>query len=537
MRGRPVVAFLLFGVALAAVAQPRLVGEGPRAALEVAGRPFLILGGELSNSAASTVADIRALWPRLRRLNLNTVLAPVYWEVIEPEPGRYDWRAVDALIEGARQNGLRLILLWFGAYKNSMSSYAPEWVKLDPQRYPRARDAAGVPQEILTPFAPANREADRRAFVALLRHLAERDRRRQTVIMVQVENEVGMLPSARDHHPLAERAYRAPVPAALMARLRETPERLPEALVKAWRAQGSPEAGDWETVFGPGEATEEAFTAWSLARYVDALAAAGKAVHPLPMFVNAALNRPGRRPGSGYPSGGPLPHLYGLWRTAAPHIDLLSPDFYTPRFEHWCDAYSRPDNPLFIPEHHFDESVGAKALFAVGHYGALGFSPFSVDTVDGAPAAELAAAYALLAALEAPIHAARRAGRLRGVWFDEALRERRFVLGGYRFTARHDYTLGWSPGAAEPDWPDSGAIVMQLGPDDFLLAGQGVVFTVETLEDGRRAGILRAEAGRWVGGAWRAERRLNGDQTHQGRHLRLPYGEWGMQRARLYTYE
>ena len=186
-----------------------------------------ILGGELSNSAVTSVEDIDEVMPRMRALGLNTVLTPAYWEFIEPEEGRFDFTLVDRTIQRARENQLKLVFLWFGAWKNSMSCYAPLWFKQDTRRFPRATTRSGKPLEIASCFSDNVLQADLRAFSALMQHLAEVDRDSGTVVMMQIENEIGMLEDARDHSPLAERAYRQPVPADLLKLLKASANEAP----------------------------------------------------------------------------------------------------------------------------------------------------------------------------------------------------------------------------------------------------------------------------------------------------------------------
>ncbi|MGH8021261.1 MAG: glycosyl hydrolase 115 family protein, partial [Opitutaceae bacterium] len=303
--------FFLAALPLAHAATPHLQKRGSATQLIVDGQPFLVRGGELGNSSAEP-QYLQPYWEKLRALNVNTVLAPVYWDVIEPEEGEFDFSTVDGLIAGARSNDMRLVLLWFGSWKNSMSCYAPAWVKRDYERFPRARDSAGRPLEILTPFSNTNRDTDARAFAALMRHLRETDGAQHTVIMVQVENEIGMIPEARDRHPDADAAFAGSVPAEMMRYLQEHRDALAPELRERWIAHGAKMNGTWTEVFGESPATSELFMAWAFGRYVEAAAAAGRAEHALPLYVNAALIRPGYLPGQ-YPSAGPLPPIPKIW--------------------------------------------------------------------------------------------------------------------------------------------------------------------------------------------------------------------------------
>jgi beta-galactosidase GanA len=243
---------------------------------------------------------------------------------------------------------------------------------------------AGVSQEILTPFSENNLKADLNAYRHLLRRIREVDAATQTVILMQPENEIGMLPSARDHHPLANKKFKEAVPADLMTYMLKDKEQLNPEFLEIWKNNGFKTKGNWEDVFGKGLHTDEIFMAYYFARFTDQLSAAGKKEYALPTYVNAALNRPNVKPGD-YPSAGPLPHVLDVWKAASPEIDFYSPDFYNPDFKHWNDLYVRQGNPLFIPEHVFDNTVAAKALFAIGHYEALGFAPFSIEQMPGKP--------------------------------------------------------------------------------------------------------------------------------------------------------
>ena len=534
-------AALSLAAAQPVAAPPRLQPRGASAELVVDGSPFLVLGGELGNSSGEP-GYLERWWPRLKALNLNTVLAPVYWELVEPREGQFDFATVDGLIAGARGHGVRLVLLWFGSWKNSMSCYAPAWVKTDTRRFPRAADASGRGLDILTPFAPANRDADARAFAALMRHLREVDGGRYTVLMVQVENEVGMIPEARDRSAGANAAFDGAVPRELLESVRRHPATLPPALREAWEGRGRPAAGGWAEVFGPGPATEELFTAWHLARYLEAVVSAGKAEYSLPMFANAALIRPGYRPGQ-YPSGGPLPHLAAVWRAAAPSIDFISPDIYFPNFAEWCRLYARPGNPLFVPEARRGVEASVHALYAAAAHDAIGFAPFGIESIGEPAGARLAESYRLLAALAPTLTAHRGRGTMAGLLpeIDPQPQPQEVSLGGYRLRVVYERQVAPSiadgeSGGAAPVASPAGGLVVATGPDEFLFAGIGVTatFAVEGSDD--RVGLLSVEEGSFEAGAWRHERWLNGDETHQGRHVRLEPGRFGTQRVRVYRH-
>ena len=363
---------------------PHLEKRGSATQLIVDGKPFLVLGGELHNSSSSSVEYMKPIWPRLAAMHLNTVLLPVAWETIEPEEGKFDFRVVDGLLEGARENNLKLVVLWFGAWKNTYSSYVPAWVKTNTERFPRVQTSDGRGTERLSPFSTAVRDADARAFAQLMRHLREADGDKHTVLMVQVENEVGVIPESRDHSAVANAAFAAAVPSALTSFLEKHRTALDPDLRAAWEAAGARTTGTWQEVFGKVPLTDDLFMAWHYATYIEHVAAAGKAEYPLPMFANAALIRPNYEPGQ-YNSGGPLPHSMDVWHAGAPSLDLLSPDIYFNEFAYWAGKYARPDNPLFIPETQGGSPGAANALYAFGHLSAIGFSPFGIEDQGNVP--------------------------------------------------------------------------------------------------------------------------------------------------------
>lgn len=546
MRRLATFAVCLLAASAASAADPQiphLRQQGSATQLVVDGAPFLIRGGELGNSAATNPSYLQPFWGKFAALNMNSLLVPVYWDLIEPEDGRYDFSTVDQVIAQAREHSMRLVFLWFGSWKNSMSCYAPAWVKRDPRRFPRAADASGVPQEILTPFSTANRDVDARAFAALMRHLRETDGARHTVVMVQVENEIGMIPSARDHGAEANRAFGAAVPEELMRPLASRQDQLVPELRATWLGAGGKRAGTWTEVFGAGAASEEIFMAWHFARYVEAVAAAGKKEYALPMYVNAALIRPGHQPGQ-YPSAGPLPHLADVWRAGAPSIDFLAPDIYFQNFAEWVRRYRRSGNPAFVPEAMRNADASVNGLYAFGAHDAIGFSPFGIEAIADPAARYLAASFGLVAQLEPLLLSLQGKGQTAGLLSEgaEQRQPQQVELGGYVLRTTFERQAGPSladgvpaGGGAAEVFP-SGGLVLCTGPGEYVVAGTAITVTFAATEAGRQAGILSAEEGRYVGGRWENVRWLGGDETHQGRHVRLEPGRFSIQRVKLYRY-
>jgi beta-galactosidase GanA len=516
---------------------PHLRRQGTAAQLIVDGKPFLVLAGELHNSSASNIDYIKPIWPDLVKMNLNTVLAPVYWELTEPDEGRFDFTLVDGLIKDARRYNLRLILLWFASWKNSMSCYAPGWVKTNLQRFPRANDKQGRGMEILTTLSGANCDADARAFAALMRHIRKVDGQAHTVIMVQVENEVGMIPEARDYSPAANDLFNKPVPKELMDYLQKHKDTLIPEFRQVWEAAGFKTSGTWEEVFGLGLGTDEIFMAWHYACYINSVIEAGKAEYALPMFVNAALIRPNYTPGQ-YPSAGPLPHLLDVWRAGGPQIDFFSPDIYFSNFAQWCHKYHRSGNPLFIPEAKKDTQSAVNAFYAIGQHDAIGFSPFGIDSIEDTEDEQLAKSYEVLSQLAPLILAKQGKAMTAGVLLDEDNQKQEVNLGNYTLNVSHDYTWEWASKPSKSEsWPRVGGIIILVGPDEYVIAGSGIIVTFTSNSPAEPiVGIASIDEGTYVNGRWVAGRRLNGDESHQGRHLRLPNGHFGIQRIKLYRY-
>lgn len=527
---------------------PHLEKRGGATQLIVDGKPLMILGGELHNSSSSSVEYMRPIWPRLAAMHLNTVLLPVAWETIEPEEGRFDFSCVDGLLQGARDNNLKLVILWFGAWKNTFSSYVPAFVKTDTERFPRVQTSDGRDTERLSPFSQRVRDADALAFSKLMRHLRAVDGATRTVLMVQVENEVGVIPQSRDHSAAAEKAFAAPVPSKLMQFVKDHRSTLNPEFRAAWEGAGGRTSGTWQEVFGATPLTDDIFMAWQYATYVEAIAAAGKAEYPLPMYVNAALIRPNYQPGQ-YNSGGPLPHSIDVWHAGAPSIDLISPDIYFNEFAQWAGSYARPDNPLFIPEAQSGATGAANALYAFGRLSAIGFSAFGIDDQDNPPLdlagitnpaehpdnSALGHMYAILSRLTPAILKDQQTGKATAALIEgQAQRFARVNIGDYTATIAR-------AGTASAAGARVGVMFLQVSPDEFLVLGTGdAQITFSSDKPGLPiVGIESIDEEFFEGGAWVPRRRLNGDESSQGQALKLrvaDLAEGRIYRLRLYRY-
>ena len=545
---------------------------------------LFILGGELSNSAATSVEDIDEVRPRMKLLGLNTVLVPAYWEFLEPTEGWFDFTLVDRTIQQARQQGLQVVFLWFGAWKNSMSCYAPLWFKQDTRRFPRARTRDGKPLEIASCFSDEVFQADNRAFGALMQHISEVGS--DVVPMVQVENEIGMLEDARDHSKLADAIYKKGVPQELISYLKKNEKTLHPWLrekIKVYSEKFAT-AIKWTDLFGDDVYTDEIFMAYYYAKYVGRLCETARRYTRMPLYVNAAMNSRGRQPGQ-YPSAGPLAHLIDLWHAGAPQLLCLAPDIYDTGFKGWADQYALPNNRLFIPESRCCENSGARAMYAFGEHRALGFSPFAIDQASARETESVTRAYDILRQMHAFIsqgdspsvldaHGDSPRVRSWGLLFDQQDRERIVRDDGMVVTCRHYFTLPWDPRATDGSvWPEGGAMLVKLAKNDYLLAGTGVVvafaseyekareeqkvlgedgFVAEGSKEARgeksetsqspftgpRIGIGSVdEVSIDEAGNMKYLRRHNGDQDHQGRHVRIACGDWKILHIRLYSYD
>ncbi len=502
---------------------PHLEKTGKLTELIVDGKPFLIFGGEIHNSSSSNMDYMEPIWNKVVDLNCNAILAPVYWELLEPIEGKFDFALVDGLIEKAREHRLRLIFLWFATWKNGNSTYAPSWVKTNLIRFPRSQTMEGKNTMMISPFAAEACELDARAFSELMKHIREIDGNEHTVLAVQVENESGMLGSERDYSSLAEIQFKANVPDELLKYLSSNAEELLEEVKLPWTNAGKKLNGSWEEVFE--DIANETFMAWFIARYIDKIASAGKQEYSLPTFVNAwhvwsDTDKPGQ-----YPSGGPVSRMFDLWRCAAPNIDFIAPDIYLETFADVCASYSRLDNPLFIPEARRDKTAAANLFYAFGQHDALCFAPFGIESLDLEKGPEIsgivhqdilnmksgdsqnmvAKSYKLLSGMMGIICKYRGTGKMIGVLQDtNGVKE--IKLGGYILKVSF-------PKLDDHNDVPGGGIIIAVSDNEYICIGHNYTVTFHPLPtDPLNVDFLYIEEGIYSEDKWIAGRRLNGDE-------------------------
>ena len=522
--------------------KPHLKNNGNATQLIVDGHPTLLLCGELGNSSSSSAAYAAESFAKCKQLGLNSAIASISWEQFEPQEGKYDYSLIDGLISEAEKNRLKLIVIWFGSYKNGLSSFAPSWVKLNQHRFPRmigpsiegltgGYDQTSYYKNILSPFFEASWKADAKAFAHLMKHIKETDRH-HTVVMMQVENEAGAYGVDIDRQPVATKLFNSAVPQELLKYLHAHEADLVPAMAKAWNARQKKTGANWKETFGA--IAVDAFMAWHFAKYLEHVTVAGKAEYDIPMYYNAWLKQPKHEgmPGR-YPSGGPIHSMLDIYRAASPSIDLICPDVYHPEFKHYCMAYAHKGNTLFIPECRPGEDMAAKAAWVIGERAGIGFAPFGVERIQ--EGTSLTECYRVLSQLMPYITATQGTKKIRtvfkqvvpkikgvnvGEWdFDAGELEKeddgftKVSMGNWVFNVSYNNQI---KGEA------AFAMFVQLSDDEFLVTGRNVRLNFESKDRTKTAELLDAQQGDFENGKWIVRRKLNGDETAHGVAVSLP---------------
>lgn len=512
-------AILALSLATASAAElPALKPVGDKWLLHVDGAPYPILGGHVMNSSSFDPEWMESIFDQMKSFHINTLIAPISWQAVEPVEGQFDFSLVDSLVKQARARDMRLIILWFGTWKNARSFYIPEWVKTDMNRFKRMENKDGGRLEVISNLCEETNAADTRAYVEFMRHLKKIDGEQNTVIMVQIQNEVGLLGDTRDRSAPAQSAFESQVPAQLMDYIVKNKERLTPHLKQVWALQSYREKGTWSEVFGAGIEADEIFMAWNYARFINRMAAAGEAVHNLPMYVNGWLGQlevgvPGK-----IPSGGPVARVMDIWKAGAPNLELLAADIYA-FYKLRCAEFTRDDNPLFVPEACAlwlgDPWSGpAKAFYTIAESQGIGFAPFGIDHESYGPDHPIGVAYATLENLKPMIVKHFGTENLRGFFKEGEETETRIAIGPYQFNITY-----------QPLLEDCYGLIIRTGENEFIFAGNGarIVFAPANANDHPGVSITLVEEGKFdADGGFQRKRLIGGDELMGTAGIKLP---------------
>ncbi|NCT08969.1 MAG: hypothetical protein GW772_02650 [Flavobacteriia bacterium] len=466
-------------------------------------KPFLMIAGEIHNSSASTVEFMKPLFPKLKKMNLNSVFVTLAWEQFEPEEGVYDFTLVNEIMKNAQENNLKVCLLWFASWKNGESSYAPMWVKKDTKRFFRVKTKDGLEIETLSPFCEATKIADAKAFAVLMKHIKEVDTN-QTVILVQPQNEVGMFQDI-DYNEISLNLFEQKVPKELLTYLQKNKNSLDAFVKNAWSKTNFKIAGTWKEVFGNTPESKSIFTTWQYATYINTVAKAGRTAYNLPMMVNSwIVQKPDDLPGV-YPNGGPVSRVIDIWKAAAPDIDIQSPDIYLDNFKEIVSMYHRDDNPLLIPE---SKAEVGRAFYAFGQHDAICFSPFGIE--DAANNFVFTKSYEVLNEVQHLIKKYQGTGKMVAVLKEGTENYNDFYLGDYKVKVMYE----------KPNEPSFG-IIIQTNENEFIVIGMNlsVYFTSEIKN--KIGYIGQVFEGTYENEKWISTRMLNGDETFHNSRLRV----------------
>ena len=477
--------------------------------LYVNNEPFLIIGGELLNSSASSIEHMSDIWAHMKSLYVNTVFLPITWQQFEPEEGTFDYSLIDSHIKSAYDNNLKLVILWFGSWKNGESHYTPDWVKTDMKRFPRMLFKDGRVSTTISNISSNCLTADLKAYQKLMERIAQVDKH-STVLMMQIENEVGLLGGTRDFSPEATKRFEQQVPGELIQHISINQNKLKPNIREPYVANGSKTQGTWEEVFGKSPNTDEIFMAWNYAIYINELAKAGKAIYNLPTLVNAWDASGGNLIPGVWPSGGPNYLMLDIWQAGAPYIDVLANDNYAPEFGQSAANFVHNGNPLLVPEAcaiWMSDTLSAapKAFFSFGHFKAIGFSPFGIDHRIYDRNHPIEKAYEVLDNLKPLILKAQVENKINGFMEGDDVSPASFQLGDFIFKPNYNIQKN--------SIIKGYGLIIQISEDEFIVSGNACHIWHESADSSKpNSQLLSVEEGKFVDGKWVKKRTLNGDE-------------------------
>lgn len=465
------------------------------------GKPVLVLGVQAHNSSSYTAEEMETAWEALEAMHGNTMEVPVYWDKIEPEEGKFDFEMVDYLLAQARERGKYLVFLWFASWKNGNMKYCPLWVKRDKQRFHRVLNEEGVAVASLSPHWQPNRDADAKAFRALMKYIKQVDGEQQTLLAVQVENEPGFVArTAYDHGPDGQRMLAEQVPQRVVDFI-EKEGRGSE--YEAWVAAGRVRQGNWVETFG--KRGYDLMSAYGVATYIDYVAACGKEEYDLPLYINVWLDHQlWDQPGLGYPAGAAVTRNVVLWKSCTPHIDVIAPDIYQLPMSVVTDiygSYARPDNVLFVPESGPSVANALNMVRGFAEYGLQGISYFGAESFTDLEGNVLERAEAgcqnfqFLSAIAPLIIKYSGTGRIHALYQEEFAHEMQLKLEHYEAIVSFDSNpaadLGryrsqrvcWFNKKYEGKAPRGRGILIECEDGTLYMAGAGVRLTLRMAHD------------------------------------------------------
>jgi hypothetical protein len=461
-----------------------------RKAFFVDGKPFIILGLQWDCDGCYTPEDMDPFFEHGEKMGLNTASLLLYWKEIEPVKGEYRFEMLDHRIEMARKHNMKIVLVWFGSYKNGNLTYAPDYIRFDHKTYTKVIDKHGkVHTNFCCPTARETHRRDELALIEVFKHLKEVDSETHTVILFQMENETGIFGTDRCYCGSCNEEYKK---------------------------------NDYEKEYGV--RAGEYFTAQCIAEYCDSLTKTVKDIYPLPVYMNAWLNKvhANERAGFDYPNGGPVPDVLEMYFKTIKYIDCIAPDIYQfsrRDFEYFCKAYSIHNNPLFIPE--CATGMGTRTarniFYAIGDYAAFGYDPWAINrccpgfmttplvtTVDGRwsdEAYELHKSYKVINDAMEPIVMAQNTPNIKTIVQEEGENGILLKFGDIDAEVTYEHPANTARG-----------LVIRRSKDEFIVIGGGFHIRFSR-EGGKKVSIATVESGKFEGEKWVSSHVLSSERV------------------------